>query len=65
MQPFARLTTPPAAPDSRAASMAMAPKSLTTAASRRPPGSASRWLISVVLPAPRNPVTSRTGTATA
>ncbi len=62
MQPFARLTTPSLAPAISSASMLMAPKSLTTAAIRRPPAWASRWFTTVVLPAPRKPVTSRTGT---
>jgi hypothetical protein len=38
------------------------PNSLTTTASRRPPAWRMRWLISVVFPAPRKPVTMVTGT---
>ena len=38
------------------------PNSLTTTANRRPPALRIRWLISVVLPAPRKPVMIVTGT---
>src|ERR1700722_15552105 len=62
MQPLLRLTTPSAAPVISSASMLTAPKSLTTAAIRLPPACASRWFTTVVLPAPRNPATSTTGT---
>ncbi len=43
-------------------SMPMSPNSLTMTASRRPPAFASTWRISVVLPAPRKPVTMVQGT---
>ncbi|MGY3369180.1 hypothetical protein ACVWZL_006305 [Bradyrhizobium sp. GM2.4] len=62
MQPLARLTTPSLAPAISSASMLIAPKSLTTAAIRRPSACASRWFTTVVLPAPRKPVTRRMGT---
>src|SRR5438445_9112943 len=62
MQPLLRLITPSLAPAISSASMLIAPKSLTTAASRRPSACASRWFTTVVLPAPRKPVTSRIGT---
>src|SRR5271156_7071895 len=62
IQPLLRLTTPPAAPVISSASMFIAPKSLTTAAIRLPPACASRWFTTVVLPAPRKPATSTTGT---
>ena len=62
MQPLLRLTTPSAAPVISSASILMAPKSLTTAAIRFPSACASKWFTTVVLPAPRNPATSTTGT---
>ncbi len=63
MQPLARLTTPSLAPAISSASMLIAPKSLTMAAMRRPSALARRWLTTVVLPAPRKPVTRRRGPA--
>ncbi|MEY9189172.1 hypothetical protein ABH987_002800 [Bradyrhizobium ottawaense] len=62
MQPLARLTTPSLAPAISSASMLIAPKSLTIAAIRRPSACANRWFTTVVLPAPRKPVTRRMGT---
>ena len=41
--------------------MPTVPNSLTSTASRRPPGLASKWRISVVFPAPRKPVMTVTG----
>ena len=65
MQPLARLMTPLSAPAISSASILIAPKSLTTAAMRRPSACCRMRLTSVVLPAPRKPVTSRIGTCMA
>ena len=55
--PFGRLTIWPEPESnpalSRSTSMPIEPKSLTITPIRRPSGCRSRWLISVVLPAPR------------
>ena len=50
-----------AQPLRRSPSTPTSPNSLMMSASRRPPACASRWRISVVLPAPRKPVTMVTG----
>jgi hypothetical protein len=44
--------------------MLIAPKSLTMAAMRRPSAAVRMVLMKVVLPDPRKPVTTRTGTLT-
>jgi hypothetical protein len=52
-----------ACPSISSASMLMAPKSLTTAAIRRPSACRQQWFTTVVLPAPRKPATRRMGPA--
>src|SRR5271170_7773358 len=61
-QPFARLTTPDRTPTTRSASMFTSPKSLTRTATRSPWSPSSIRFSRVVLPAPRKPVSTVTGT---
>src|SRR5579863_8188922 len=67
MQPLASSTiassgqAASAQPLTRSPSTPTSPNSLMISASRRPPAFARRWRISVVLPAPRKPVTMVTG----
>src|SRR5579863_8046902 len=67
MQPLASSTiassgqAASAQPLTRSPSTPTSPNSLMISASRRPPALARRWRISVVLPAPRKPVTMVTG----
>src|SRR5215213_8223556 len=55
IQPLVSVSISPSRDSTSSASMLIAPKSLTSTASRRPPASRRTRLSSVVLPAPRKP----------